>query len=284
MRRLHSAEDWDCVLRLILGGSSAGLVDAPLAVYRIHDGSLTGSPLQTLRDRVRLLEKASANPDLRPQERPALERSLAVQRRRARLAAAQAAVAADEPDARRRCLDWRSPAGRFGPGPALGLGGRFAPGPAQAVDQPRARGSPPSSLEAFPRLRRAPPAEQEACQPGRFVVMPVRNGETLPAGCDRQRPRRTAFEISSWSCVDDGSTDSTPSILAEYAAQDPRVRVYREEGDNLATVLNRGFRVCHAPLFARLDADDVSCAAACRRRSSSCRATRRWSSSEARPC
>jgi hypothetical protein len=34
------------------------------------------------------------------------------------------------------------------------------------------------------------------------------------------------------------------------------VRVYREEGDNLATVLNRGFRHCRAPLFARLDADD----------------------------
>jgi glycosyltransferase involved in cell wall biosynthesis len=102
---LSTGEDWDCVLRLILDGSAAGLWDEPLGVYRINSGSLTHSRPQTLRDRVRLLEKALHHPGLRDEERQVLERSLPAQRGRARLAAAQAAIAGDAPDARRRCLE-----------------------------------------------------------------------------------------------------------------------------------------------------------------------------------
>jgi glycosyltransferase involved in cell wall biosynthesis len=102
---LSTGEDWDCVLRLILDGSAAGLWDEPLAVYRINSGSLTHSRPQTLQDRVRLLEKAMEHPGLRSEERPALVRSLSAQRGRARLAVAQIAIATDQPDARRRCLD-----------------------------------------------------------------------------------------------------------------------------------------------------------------------------------
>jgi GT2 family glycosyltransferase len=101
---LQSAVDWDCILRLVLAGSAVGLFDAPLAVYRIHGDSLTGARTQSLSNRVRLLEKASTNPDLRPQERPTLERSLVAHRQRAHLAEAQAAVAAGRRDARRLCL------------------------------------------------------------------------------------------------------------------------------------------------------------------------------------
>jgi glycosyltransferase involved in cell wall biosynthesis len=87
--------------------------------------------------------------------------------------------------------------------------------------------------------------------------MPVLNGEAfLREAIDSVL--KEPFSDLELMVVDDGSTDSTPAILAECAARDPRVRVHREEGDNLATVLNRGFRLCRAPLFARLDADDVS--------------------------
>jgi glycosyltransferase involved in cell wall biosynthesis len=101
---LATGEDWDCVLRLILDGSTAGLWDQPLAVYRINSGSLTHSRPQTLRDRVRLLEKALQHPGLRQGERSVLERSLLSQRGRARLATAQEAIAAEAPDARRHSL------------------------------------------------------------------------------------------------------------------------------------------------------------------------------------
>jgi len=92
--------------------------------------------------------------------------------------------------------------------------------------------------------------------PAVSVLMPVRNGEAfLREAIDSV----LAEPLSDLELVvvDDDSTDSTPAILAEYAARDPRVRVHREEGDNLAGVLNRGFQLCRAPLFARLDADDV---------------------------
>jgi glycosyltransferase involved in cell wall biosynthesis len=102
---LATGEDWDCVLRLILRGARAGLWDEPLALYRINTGSLTNSRPRTLRDRVTLLEKALVNPCLREEERRAALRSLRIHRGRARIAAAQDAIATDAPDARRRCLE-----------------------------------------------------------------------------------------------------------------------------------------------------------------------------------
>jgi glycosyltransferase involved in cell wall biosynthesis len=110
-KTLATGEDWDCVLRLILSGSSAGLWDEPLGVYRINSGSLTHSRPQTLHDRVRLLEKALHQPGLRAEERATLARSLRAQRGRARLAAAQSAIAAGTADARRRALDLASTKG-----------------------------------------------------------------------------------------------------------------------------------------------------------------------------
>ena len=101
---LRTGEDWDCVLRLILDGSVAGFADAPLGVYRIHGGSLTSSRAETFRDRARVLERALGNPNLGPEEKPVAERMLYVQRARAALGEAQAAVAENRRDLRRRGL------------------------------------------------------------------------------------------------------------------------------------------------------------------------------------
>jgi glycosyltransferase involved in cell wall biosynthesis len=85
---LAVGSDWDCWLRLILAGSAAGLVDRPCYEYRRGGESLTASRTTSLRARVRLLEKARSNPDLRLRERPLLWREL---RRRRREADAQEA-------------------------------------------------------------------------------------------------------------------------------------------------------------------------------------------------
>jgi glycosyltransferase involved in cell wall biosynthesis len=102
---LRSGSDWDGVLRLVLNGSHAGFDEAPLATYRIRGDSLTSSRTDTFRDRARILEKALANPDLGPGERPTAERMLAAQQARVVLADAQAAVAESRPDLRRRCWE-----------------------------------------------------------------------------------------------------------------------------------------------------------------------------------
>lgn len=88
--QMRIAYDWDCWLRLLLAGSSAGIVAEPFYEYVLHGGSLASGRAASLRERVVLLEKARHNPDLRPAERPLLEREL----RRHRDAAANAAIEA----------------------------------------------------------------------------------------------------------------------------------------------------------------------------------------------
>jgi len=59
--------------------------------------------------------------------------------------------------------------------------------------------------------------------------------------------------------VDDGSTDETPRVLADYAAKDPRVRVLTNSPNRgLTPSRNRGIEHVRAPYFAIQDADDFS--------------------------
>ncbi|HEX5984208.1 MAG TPA: glycosyltransferase family 2 protein [Solirubrobacterales bacterium] len=92
---MRIAYDWDCWLRMILAGSEVGMVEEPLYDYILHGGSLASSRVASLRERVKLLEKAGRNPNLRPAERPALERSLAVHREQVARAEIEAALHGD---------------------------------------------------------------------------------------------------------------------------------------------------------------------------------------------
>jgi len=87
------------------------------------------------------------------------------------------------------------------------------------------------------------------------VVMPVRNGARwLPESVASVLSQSlTGLELLA---VDDGSTDETPRILAEFAARDDRVRIIRQEPLGLVAALNRGLADARAPLLARLDCDD----------------------------
>jgi GT2 family glycosyltransferase len=101
---LATGSDWEVLIRLILAGCAAGLVDEPLYLYRIGTASLTAARIRTLRDRVRFLEQTTRHPGLGPPERRALRRSLATQRRELALAEVEASLRGRRPDARRRAL------------------------------------------------------------------------------------------------------------------------------------------------------------------------------------
>ena len=59
--------------------------------------------------------------------------------------------------------------------------------------------------------------------------------------------------------VDDGSTDTTPAILAEYARRDGRFTILiNETCQGISRAANRGLAACRAPIIARMDADDVA--------------------------
>jgi Glycosyl transferase family 2 len=94
--QMRIAYDWECWLRMILAGSEVGLVREPLYDYVLHGGSLASSRVASLRERVVLLEKAGANPNLRPEERPVLEGQIARRREEYARAAIGAASAARE--------------------------------------------------------------------------------------------------------------------------------------------------------------------------------------------
>ena len=73
---LRVGEDWELIVRLILAGATAGLVDEPLYRYRLRPDSLSASRLESLRARVRLLESVRSHPGLTRAERATLEREI----------------------------------------------------------------------------------------------------------------------------------------------------------------------------------------------------------------
>ena len=103
---LRTGEDWDCWLRLIFSGSSAGLIEAPFYDYAIDSGGLTADRVSSLWDRVALLEKAAVEAELRDAERRQLRRSLRHHRGVAALSEARAGVGRGEPRRRAARLAW----------------------------------------------------------------------------------------------------------------------------------------------------------------------------------
>lgn len=59
--------------------------------------------------------------------------------------------------------------------------------------------------------------------------------------------------------IDDGSSDQTPDIVAQYAKQDERIKFYRNEiNRKLIYTLNLGVELCRGEFIMRMDADDIS--------------------------
>jgi Glycosyl transferase family 2 len=89
------------------------------------------------------------------------------------------------------------------------------------------------------------------------VLMPVHNGgHYLDAAIDSirgQQLRNFEFII-----CDDGSTDDTPDLLAQHAAQDARIKVLTLPPVGLVQALNRGMKAARTAWVARMDADDVA--------------------------
>ena len=87
--------------------------------------------------------------------------------------------------------------------------------------------------------------------------MPVRDGERFVGEAVESVLGQTLADLEL-IVVDDGSTDSTPVLLAGFARADARVRVLTQAVDGLTSTLNAGCALVRAPLIARMDADDVA--------------------------
>jgi glycosyltransferase involved in cell wall biosynthesis len=92
--------------------------------------------------------------------------------------------------------------------------------------------------------------------PGVTVLMPVYNGERYVAQAIESVLAQTYQEFE-FLIMDDGSTDGTPRILADYAARDPRIRVQRHANMDQPATLNRGLQLAKHDWVAIIDHDDV---------------------------
>ena len=87
------------------------------------------------------------------------------------------------------------------------------------------------------------------------VIIPVYNVEAYFRQCLDSVVNQTLRDIEV-VCVDDGSTDGSTAILAEYAAKDPRIRVLRQENRGTHVARKAGVSAATGDWCLFLDPDD----------------------------
>ena len=87
------------------------------------------------------------------------------------------------------------------------------------------------------------------------LVIPVYNSEAFLVSCLESVVGQTMRDLEI-ICVDDGSTDSSPQILADFAARDDRVRVITQPNSGQASARDRGLGLASADYVLFLDNDD----------------------------
>jgi glycosyltransferase involved in cell wall biosynthesis len=88
------------------------------------------------------------------------------------------------------------------------------------------------------------------------IIMPAYNAEKYIAASIESVLAQT---FSDWELivVDDGSTDSTATVVQEFATSDPRVRYIFQENGRLGKARNTGITNSTGRLIAFLDSDDL---------------------------
>jgi len=89
------------------------------------------------------------------------------------------------------------------------------------------------------------------------VVMSVFNGQAFLAEAIESILGQ-GYHDFEFVIIDDGSTDRTAPMLANYARQDERIRVHRHENKGRAASLNIGIGLARGKYIARMDADDIA--------------------------
>lgn len=93
-------------------------------------------------------------------------------------------------------------------------------------------------------------------QPLISVVIPVYNGEKTLRRCLDSVLGQT-YPALQVLVVDDGSTDATPALLADYAARDSRLQVLRQPNQGVAAARNRALPLCRGTYIHFCDCDDA---------------------------
>lgn len=108
----------------------------------------------------------------------------------------------------------------------------------------------------MPECIPSPPEEgAKVNEPKVSVIIPVYNVEKYLGKCLDSVLRQTLKDIEV-ICVDDGSTDSSPRILADYAAKDPRMKVRTLSNAGAGAARNAGMSMASGEYLFFHDSDD----------------------------
>ncbi len=89
------------------------------------------------------------------------------------------------------------------------------------------------------------------------IVMPCYNVEKYIRQCLDSVVNQTLKDLEI-ICVNDGSTDSTLSILQEYAASDPRIKIIDKPNGGYGHSMNRGFDMATGEYLGIVETDDYA--------------------------
>jgi len=89
------------------------------------------------------------------------------------------------------------------------------------------------------------------------ILVPIYNVERFLPQCLDSLCAQTLHEIEI-ICIDDGSTDSSPGIIARYAASDPRIRVITKSNSGYGDSMNRGLQAAMGEYIGICEPDDFA--------------------------
>ena len=92
-------------------------------------------------------------------------------------------------------------------------------------------------------------------QPLVSVLVPCYNVERYVDECLSSLAAQTLRD-AEFICIDDGSTDSTPEIIARYVEADPRFRVITKPNSGYGASMNRGLDEARGTYIGILESDD----------------------------
>lgn len=101
-----------------------------------------------------------------------------------------------------------------------------------------------------------PMEDHERHVPTVSILTPAYNAEAFLTD-SIESVRQQTFTDFELLVVDDGSTDGTAAIAAQYAARDPRVRVSRQQNLGLPAARNAALARARGRYVALLDSDDM---------------------------
>lgn len=89
------------------------------------------------------------------------------------------------------------------------------------------------------------------------VIMPVYNVEKYLSDCLDSVLAQT-FTDFELICINDGSTDNSPQILADYAAKDTRIKIINQPNQRQAAARNNGLSHALGDYIYFMDSDDTA--------------------------